>query len=269
MTDEVVTSTSNPVLKRARKLRQRKYRDKEQAFFVEGIQPVTQAMNHRADVQTLIIAFEVLGEHPVAELIRSEREAGTTVVSVDRSAFESISNRDDPSGVAAIVSSAPADINDLEVGQDSVFIALDEVGNPGNLGAIVRTLDAASGGGVVLIGPATDPYHPTAVKASMGTIFALPICRVLDFESLHEWARSKGVTVVTTSSKATDEHWSSEIPLPAILVFGSEGRGLPPDVLDSGDVVLRIPIEGSASSLNLAIAASVMIYEVQRRRRLA
>ena len=267
MKDEVVTSTSNPVLKRARKLRQRKYRDKEQAFFVEGIQPVTQAMKHGADVQTLIVAREVLGEHPVDELIEKQRHSGTALVAVDESAFQSISNRDDPSGLAAIVSTAPADIGDLEVVESSVFVALDEVGNPGNLGAIVRTLDAVRGGGVILIGSATDPYHPTAVKASMGTIFALPICRLPDFDALHGWADAAEVTVVTTSAKAEEEHWSSDLPLPAVLVFGSEGRGLPKDVLESGDVVVRIPIEGSASSLNLAIAASVMIYEVQRRRR--
>ena len=267
MTVELVTSESNPVLKRARKLRQRKYRDKERAFFVEGIQPVTQAIKHHADIQILIVSPDIVGDHPVRALIEEKRAAGTRLVQVTPAAFGSISSRDDPSGVAAIVSASPADVSELEISSDSVFIALDEVGNPGNLGAIIRTLDAIQGGGVILIGSATDPYHPTAVKASMGTIFALPVCRMPDFASLRRWAHDQKITLVTTSAKAGTSHWSTEIPLPATLVFGSEGRGLPKDVLDSGDVVVRIPIEGSASSLNLAIAASVLIYEVQRRRR--
>lgn len=267
MTADLVTSQSNPVLKRARKLRQRKYREKEGAFFVEGIQPVTQAIRHDADIQMIVLAPEILGDHPATELVGERRSQGTAVVEVERDAFASISNRDDPSGLAAIVSSAPAAIEDLRIESDSLFVVLDEVGNPGNLGAIIRTLDAVRGGGVILIGSATDPYHPTAVKASMGTIFAVPVCRLPDFGALNEWAEKSGVTVVTTSAKAEREHWSSEIPLPAALLFGSEGRGLPQDVLESGDVVLRIPVEGSASSLNLAIAASIMIYEVQRRRR--
>ncbi|HYN37375.1 MAG TPA: RNA methyltransferase [Actinomycetota bacterium] len=267
VTADLVTSQSNPVLKRARKLRQRKYREKEGAFFVEGIQPVTQAIRHDGGIQMIVLAPAILGDHPVTQLVEERRSRNTTVVEVDRDAFASISNRDDPSGLAAIVSSAPAAIEDLEIDGDSLFVVLDEVGNPGNLGAIIRTLDAVRGGGVILIGSATDPYHPTAVKASMGTIFAVPVCRLPDFGALHEWAARAGVSLVTTSSKAEKEHWSTEIPLPAALVFGSEGRGLPQDVLESGDVVLRIPIKGSASSLNLAIAASVMIYEVERRRR--
>ncbi|MDQ4144148.1 MAG: RNA methyltransferase [Actinomycetota bacterium] len=266
MSTEVVTSPSNPHLKRARRLRARKHRDKQGAFLVEGIQPVTLAIEHGAGIDLLIVAPEIVGDHPVMELV-DEKAGGADLLPVSRDAFASISARDDPSGIAAIVRAAYAHINDLEVKEDSVFVALDEVGNPGNLGAIVRTLDAVGGDALVLMGDVTDPYHPTAVKASMGTIFARPIARVSDFDELRAWTRERGVTAVTTSAKTTQTHWDTPIDLPAILVFGSEGKGLPQDVLNAGDVALRIPIEGSASSLNLAIAASVMLYEVQRRRR--
>ena len=208
-----------------------------------------------------------MGEHPVAELVAERARAGVEIVNLSREAFGSISVRDDPSGLAAIVGSRLSAIEDLRVTPNSIFVALDEVGNPGNLGAIVRTLDAIDGDGVVLMGAATDPFHPTAVKASMGTIFARPIARVGGFSELKEWAASVGVALVTTSAHAEKTHWTTELPLPCALVFGSEGRGLPADVLAGGDVAVRIPIEGSASSLNLAIAASVLLYEVQRRRR--
>ena len=264
---ELITSPSNSHLKRARKLRQRKYRDKEGAFFVEGIQPVTQAIVHNAAVDVLLAAPDVLGEHPVSVLVEEERDRGVEVAWLSREAFESISARDDPSGLAAIVRAAPRAIHELAVHPGSVFVALDEVGNPGNLGAIIRTLDAVGGDGLVLMGSATDPYHPTAVKASMGTIFARPVCRVSGFPDLRSWAESHDLTVVTTSAKADLDHWDAPLQLPAVLVLGSEGRGLPAEVLDAGDVAVRIPIEGSASSLNLAIAASVLLYEIQRRRR--
>jgi RNA methyltransferase, TrmH family len=265
---DLVTSTSNPHLKRARKLRQRKYRDKQGAFFVEGIQPVTQALKHAPDdIESVLVAPGVLGNHPVRDLVDQQRARGTEIVEIEAEAFASISNRDDPSGLAAIVKTMPTELEELEVEPDSLFVALDEVGNPGNLGAIIRTLDAVRGDAVVLMGAATDPYHPTAVKASMGTIFALPVCRVAGFEELRTWATIKGVSLITTSAKATTEHWTTHFPLPAVIVLGSEGRGLSPDVLDAGDLKVRIPIEGSASSLNLAIAASVLFYEVQRQRR--
>ena len=248
-------------------MRQRKQRDKQGAFFVEGIQPVTQAVRHGAPIETLLMAPELLGDHPAASMVEEQKMAGVEVVVLSSEAFASISDRDDPTGLAAIVSARPSLLDDLELGPESVVVALDEVGNPGNLGAIVRTLDAVGGDGVVLMGPATDPYHPTAVKASMGTIFARPVCRVDSFEDLRAWAERERLAVVTTSAKATSDLWGTEIPLPCVLVFGSEGRGLPADVLAAGDVALCIPIEGSASSLNLAIAASVLLYEVQRRRR--
>ena len=210
------------------------------------------------------MAPEVLGDHPFMDLATQTK---ADLVRLSREAFGSISVRDDPSGVAAIVGSRLVTVEDLDVGPDSVFVALDEVGNPGNLGAIVRTLDAVGGTGLVLMGAATDPWHPTAVKASMGTIFARPIGRVAGFPDLKSWAATAGLSLVTTSAHAQHEHWGTDLPLPCVLVFGSEGRGLSQEVLSEGDVAVRIPIEGSASSLNLAIAASVLLYEVQRRRR--
>ena len=266
MARELVTSPSNPHLKRIRRLRARKQRDKQGVFFVEGIQPVTRALEHGASIEMVLLAPDILEDHPVVSLVR-EREAKADVIEVSADAFASVSARDDPAGVAAVVRATLVPLEDLSVTSDSLFVALDEVGNPGNLGAIVRTLDAVGGDAVILVGAATDPWHPTAVKASMGTIFARPLCRVGGFDELRAWAKERGITVVTTSAKARIEHWDADIDLPALLVFGSEGQGLPRDVLDAGDVALRIPIEGSASSLNLAIAASVMLYEVQRRRR--
>ena len=224
-------------------------------------------MRHEAPIETLLFAPELLGDHPAADMVEERRGAGVEVVEVSAEAFASISDRDDPAGLAAIVAAKPSSLADLHLHDESVLVALDEVGNPGNLGAIVRTLDAVGGEGMILMGPATDPYHPTAVKASMGTIFARPVCRVASFDELRAWAGEKGLAVVTTSAKATSDLWDTDIPLPSVLVFGSEGRGLTADVLAAGDVALRIPIEGSASSLNLAIAASVLLYEVQRRRR--
>ncbi|MDQ4095654.1 MAG: RNA methyltransferase [Actinomycetota bacterium] len=266
MARELVTSPSNAQLKRIRRLRARKHRDKQGLFFVEGIQPVTLALRHGASIEQVVIAPEVIGEHPVVSLVY-ERAGGAEVVEVSREAFASISARDDPTGVAAVVRSGITDLGQIAVDEDSLFVALDEVGNPGNLGAIVRTLDAVGGDALILMGSATDPWHPTAVKASMGTIFARPIVRVNDFAELRAWAKERGIRVLTTSAKAELEHWDAQIDLPALLVFGSEGQGLSREVLDAGDLALRIPIEGSASSLNLAIAASVMLYEVQRRRR--
>lgn len=268
MSPELVTSTSNPHLKRIRRLRARKHRDKQEAFFVEGIQPVTLALQHSAPLDLVLLAPEILGDHPVVSLVE-EKASEVAIVEVGADAFASVSVRDDPSGIAVVVKTTPVELGALEVNSESLFVALDEVGNPGNLGAIVRTLDAVGGDAVILMGAATDPWHPTAVKASMGTIFARPICRVTGFEQLQEWARERGVSLVTTSAKAEAEHWDSDITLPALLVFGSEGKGLPKEVLGAGDVAVRIPIEGSASSLNLAIAASVLLYEVQRRRRAA
>ena len=259
-----LTSPSNPHLKRARRLRQRKHREREGAFVVEGIHPVWRAAETGADVQVVLMAPAVLTSEAARQLVAGLSPRGTRVLEVDAESFASVSERDNPSGLAAVVRSKQTTLDDLEVSAQSVFVALVDVANPGNLGTIVRTADAAAAAGVLLMGESTDAFHPAAVKASMGALFSVPLCHTT-FDDLSAWRQAQGASLVTTSARADGDLWEADIPLPCIVLFGSEARGLPRDVLEQGDVALRIPMWGSTTSLNLAVAAGVVIYEIKRR----
>ncbi len=262
---DVITSTANPLVKRLRALGDRKQRRREGAFFVEGLQPVWQAVEGGATIELLVIAPELLMSARAQGLVAEQEARGVRIARLSAAIFASLSERDGPTGLGAIVRTQTTPLAALEVRPDAPFIALYEIGNPGNLGTIIRTADATGAGGVILIGETTDPFAPAAVKASMGALFAMPIAQVGDPAEFFAWAHAQGVAVVTTSARAPAEHWATDYPRPLALLLGSEGDGLPPELLQQGDLQVRIPMIGTARSLNLAVAAGVLLYEIRRQ----
>jgi RNA methyltransferase, TrmH family len=261
---ERITSHGNDLARRARSLVQRGARDRHGVFLVEGIRAVWQALDHHSDIEVIFTAPELLSSDAARTAVERAEVAGIRVIPCSARVFERFTDREHPSGLAAIVRAVPMPLENLTLAKNSLVVALYEVGNPGNLGTILRTLDAVGGGGLITIGDATDPYHPTAVKASMGTIFSMPIVRLAHAEQALDWARSRKVTVIGTSEQGEHTHWEVPLPLPAMILLGSEGRGLPPELLLTCDYRVRIPMEGSAGSLNLAIAAGILLYEARR-----
>lgn len=261
---DVIKSSANPLIKRLRVLSERKHRRREGAFVVEGIQPVWQAVEAAAEIETLIVAPELLTSGAALDMVEGQRRQGVPVALVTPELFMSVSGREHPSGLAAVVRCWETTLDDLRVAADSLFLALHRVGNPGNLGTIVRTADAVGAAGLVLLGETTDPYHPAAVKASMGALFAVPIVRSLDTDAFFAWAAANGVAVGVTSAHAADEHWAATYPAPLALLFGSEGDGLPAELISRGDLAVRVPMAGTARSLNLAVAVGILAYEARR-----
>ncbi|MFP5298265.1 MAG: TrmH family RNA methyltransferase [Actinomycetota bacterium] len=262
----MITSTSNPLVKRLRKLRYRRFRQTEGVFLVEGIAHVRQAIDHNARFERIFVSPELLTSEGAWSAIETSRTAGIEVTELGREAFESIVERDHPSGLGAVVVMNEVPLTSLVAEPDGVFVGLVDVGNPGNLGSIVRTVDAVGGHGVIVVGESTDQFHPAAVKASMGTIFTVPIARAAHMDDLWAWAMMEDIEVVTTSVRGKEVIWEARLPEPALYLFGSEALGLPQEVIDRSDLSVSMPMAGAASSLNLAVAAGVMLYEVRRRR---
>ncbi len=261
---ETITSAANPVAKRVRLLADRKHRRREGAFVIDGIQPVWRAIEAGWEIETLVVAPDLLSGSDAMRMVAEQEAAGTRVTRVSGELFGRLSERDGPRGLAAIVRSRAGRLEDLRVTSDSVFAVLHEVGNPGNLGTIIRTADATGCAGVILVGDTSDPYAPAAVKASMGSLFAIDVVHVRDLDRLFAWARDRGVRTIATSGGADHDHWDVSYPGPVAVLFGSEGPGLPPGALKRCDETVRIPMVGTAESLNLSVAAAIMLYEVRR-----
>jgi RNA methyltransferase, TrmH family len=263
-----ITSPSNPLLKRIRGLRLRKHREKEGAFFVEGIQSVWQAARNGADIETIILAPELLRSDRASRMVREREKQGTRVVSVSPEAFASIADRENPSGLGAVVRTRASTLARLPRSADAVFVALDHVEKPGNVGSIIRSADATGADAVIVVGDSTDPYHPAAVKASMGTLFTVPVTSTASIDDLFEWAKEWHLHVVGTSAHAETVLWETSFEVPTLLLFGNEGAGLSPEVMSRVEKSVKIPMSGTVTSLNLAVAVGIFLYEVRRQQSL-
>lgn len=261
---ETISSAANPLVKRVRLLADRRHRRREGAFVVEGIQPVWRAVEAGWEIEALIAAPDLLAGSAAAGMLAQQEAKGVRVARLSRELFVRLSGREGPTGLAAIVRGRVRGLHDLAVPPDAVFVALHRIANPGNLGTIIRTADAVGGSGVVLIGDCADPFAPAAVKASMGSLFAVGVAHAPDAGAFSGWAAGNGIQVLATSGAAENEHWSAQYRPPLAVLFGSEGDGLPQDLLARADLRIRIPMTGTAESLNLAVAAAVMLYEVRR-----
>lgn len=263
---EVIYSASNPLIKRIRALANKKDRQREQMFTVEGMQPVWRAAESDWAIETLIVSPTAMERPEVAEMADRLERRGTRIAVISGDLFNRLSDRDGPAGVMAIVRMETTPLNVVHVSEGDVWIVLHRVHNPGNLGTILRTADATGCAGVILSGDSTDPFAPVAVKSSMGSVFAVPIVIEHEFDQVHSWAIDSGVHLIGTSGTAESAHWDRDWPLPVGIVLGNEGDGLPAEIVESLDSTVRIPMTGTAESLNLGIAAGVMMYEAKRKR---
>lgn len=262
----LVSSASNPVAKRIRRLADRKHRRAENAAVVTGLQPVWRAVDAGIEMDTMVVAPSLLHNASALAMVDRLERDGVRTVRFTGELFARVSDRDGPTGLAAIVRQRTWDLDDLAPGPDSTFVALHRIANPGNLGTILRTADATEASGVLLVGDATDPYDPASVKASMGAVFTVPVAKVADLATLFEWAAAHQLAVAATSPTAGAPLWQAAIRPPLVVLMGSEGSGLDDETLVRGTLRLSIPMLGSAESLNLAVATGVILYDLWRRR---
>ncbi|MFF0147415.1 TrmH family RNA methyltransferase [Amycolatopsis sulphurea] len=262
MTD-LITSAANPLAKRIRQLADRKHRRRAGAFVVEGLQPVWYAVEAGWEIETLIVAPGLLTGAAALRMVGEQESAGIPVARLSSELFTRLVDRDGPGGLAAVVRSRTGDLSTLEAPPGAIFVALHRIANPGNLGTIIRTVDAVGGAGVILIGDTVDAYAPAAVKASMGSLFAVDVVQA-SAEEFFGWAEERGVTVLATSGTAEDDHWSAPYDPPLAILLGSEREGLPDELLAGASQRLRIPMVGTVDSLNIGVAASIMLYEARR-----
>ncbi len=250
---------------RVRRLAGRRYREQEGACYVEGIRPVLDALENGVRVEALLVCPELLRSEAALREVHKQQALGTPVVEFARARFEQFSDRENPVGLAAIVRWEPLALEALPAGPDALVVMAEEMRDPGNLGTLLRTMDAVGGTGVVVVGSSTDPTHPRCLKASMGTIFRVPLARAPSVEAFLQWAKERYIWTVATTARRGASFWSLEYRRPLALLLGNEGEGLHPETIQEADAVACIPMWGTASSLNVSVAAAVLLYEVRRQ----
>ena len=259
-----VTSLSNPVIKDIRALAQKKNRDRSGRFLAEGLKLVIEALDLGWTVDTLIYAKTARDKPAVGTIAARAIASGGLVLEVSEKVLSAITRRDNPQMVCGVFEQRLRPLSKLKPKNDDTFIALDRVRDPGNLGTIVRTADAAGAAGVILVGDTTDPFAIETVRATMGSVFVVPIARATPLE-LVDWSQSNGCRLVGTHlAGAVDYRTVDYRTAPVVLLMGNEQAGLPHDLAGACDDLVIIPQAGRADSLNLAVATGIMLFEARR-----
>jgi TrmH family RNA methyltransferase len=259
----IITSRSNPVVKALRALQRRKDREEQQRFLVEGIRAVAEAVQLRAPIEQLIVAPDLLSNDFARGLVADFQRAGGRVLEVSAEVLESLSSREHPQGLLAVVSSRLGQLNDLTLSAVEIVPVLTEVADPGNLGTIMRSADAVGVRALILLGNATDPFDPATLRAAMGALFNLQIVRC-SWPELRDWQQQHGALLLGSSDRGAADYRQITVRRPLLLLMGSERHGLNDEQLAACDAVARIPMRGRSDSLNLAVATSVLLYELTR-----
>ncbi|MES1201495.1 MAG: RNA methyltransferase [Pseudomonadota bacterium] len=257
-----ITSASNPLIKTLKALHAKKGRAETGLFLAEGARLAAEAAELDIWPDVMVVSDEGLERPQVRRLLDDASARGVRCIETSEAILSQISKRDNPQ---TVIGAYRQMFSRLDSFKGEMVIALEGVRDPGNLGTILRTADSVGADGVVLLGQSCDPFSVEAVRASMGSIFAMPIAQA-SFEELVRFKQARGATLIGASLKGDPLEADAGAPARAVLLMGNEQSGLPPDMEAACDWLARIPMRGRADSLNLAIATAVMLYDLWRRR---
>ena len=259
-----VTSLANPLVKDIKALALKKFRDQQNAFMAEGLKLVIDALDSGWRIRTLIFSKAGKGNPAVETVAARTVAAGGTVLEASEKVVAAITRKDNPQMVVGVFEQRFRPLASISPVAGEVWVALDRVRDPGNLGTVIRTADAVGASGVILIGDSTDPFSVEAVRATMGSVFSVPLARATPDAFLAWRSRFPGLVVGTHLKGAVDYRRPDYGQGPVLLLMGNEQQGLPDELAASCDRLVRIPQAGRADSLNLAVATGVMLYEIRR-----
>ncbi|MYD97067.1 MAG: RNA methyltransferase [Gammaproteobacteria bacterium] len=260
----MLTSVRNPEVKDVVKLRNRRHRDRERRFVVEGTRELSCAAGSDVALATLYYCEELLAEGG-RSLMERIAAAGTDCQATSRAVFEKMSYRHTPDGMLGVAPMPDLGLERLPARDDALWLVAAGIEKPGNLGAMLRTADAAGVAGMLIADAATDVFNPNVVRASLGTLFSVPIAAASGNDVRH-WLHGRGIRAVTGRPDAVVEYTEADLRGAVAIVVGSEHQGLDAAWSELGAQAVRIPMLGRADSINAAMAATVLLFEARRQR---
>ena len=263
--DEPITSASNDRIKRLVRLRNRRQRDLTGLFLVEGYRELLRAAGAGVEVIEVYSCPELFLGNNDAELLERLRSRGAGVVTVAPGPFRKASYRDRPEGLIGVARAFDVSLGRLDPPASPLMLVVESIEKPGNLGTMLRTAQAAGADAVIVCDPATDPFNPNVVRASLGTLFDVPLAVASTPDTL-AWLAGRGIATVAASPAADLPHHRADLSGAVALVVGSEQYGLTAAWLEGADHRVVIPMPGSVDSLNAAVSAGILLFEAARQR---
>ena len=258
---QVITSKDNEIIKNIKKLKDKKYRDEENKFIVEGIKMVKEAIIENVKIDKIIVCEDCVNDGTIEKELLYEI-AKYNCIYVSKKVFDSITDVSNPQGILAVIEKNTEE--NISYNED-VILVLDGIQDPGNLGTILRTLDSVNLKQIILSENTADPYNPKVVRSTMGAIYRVNIVRCKNIiDTLNEMKKNKyqiAITSLDTDKSIYDVDFSKKA-----IVIGNEANGVSKEVQDLADVKMIIPMLGKTESLNAAVATGVILYEYVRRK---
>lgn len=256
----LITSTANPRVVAARKLAQRKHRQAQGRYLVEGLQLLHMALDSGAAAEEVFYCPEQFAGSVAPALLERFRRAGVALLPVTPHVMAALSDREEPQGIVAAFRLAETPLAALKLTGRELVVVVDRLQDPGNLGTLMRAADSVGAAAFILVEPCVDPFDPKTVRGSMGSLFNIPVVSVRDVPALFAWLAERGLRPV-----GADPHlgktWGAGLWQGGVaLVLGNEARGLSPDVAAQIQHWAKLPIVGRAESLNVAVAGGVLMY---------
>lgn len=265
MEDLEITSPQNPKVKKLLKLRKRKERDQEQLFLIEGYRECLRALTCEWPLQELYYCKDLwLGEHE-PEILETAKERGTKLYSCSEKVFRKVAYRDRPDGLLGVAPQNHLGLEDVEMLENPFLLLMVGIEKPGNLGTMLRSADGAGVDAVLLCDAVTDIYNPNTVRASVGTLFSVPVIET-SFQACSRWLEEQGIPLLAMTPHAERSLYASDVSGPVAVTVGSEMLGLSDQWLERSEIKVSLPMAGIADSLNVSSAAAITLYEVGRQR---
>ena len=265
---ESITSVNNQRIKDIANLKQKKYRTESGTFFAEGLRAVQEALDY-ADLTDLF--FTKTEEDKLNEILKNAEAKGVRLYCVDEKVMLKLSDTKTPQGVLAVIRMPEQSLQKLRPGtasdNNAPVIILDRIQDPGNLGTIIRTADAVGALGIIMLEGCVDAYSPKTVRASMGSLFHLPVVQDVFPEEALTWCYCHGYEPVATAMKGAANLYKADISKKMAFIFGNEANGVSEELQAAAETRLFIPMAGQAESMNVSMAAGIILFEGLRQRK--
>jgi len=249
--------------------RNRTKRNKTNTFFVEGVNAINQALDYEWDIESFVFVSDIRISDWARKII--QESSAKTHYELPSSLMRKVSQKENASELLAIIQIPPDDLDRIKPSDIPLVVVLDRIASPGNLGTIIRSCDAMGVDGIILTGHAADLFAPETIRATTGSFFSIPVIRMANPKELIPWIAAikqkyQELEIIGTSANAAESIENHDFTKPTILLVGNENHGLSVFYRELCDASVTIPMEGSASSLNVASATSVILYEIKRQR---
>lgn len=260
-----ITSRDNSLLRQARAVRDGK---ETEYIYVEGLRLCEEALRSALEIEAVIVSEELLRKEKAARAIADLDQAARRSASVSEKLLESISYTKTPQGIVVLARRPESSEKRLAaaIGENSLLVVLHQINNPVNVGAIVRTAEAAGATGVIATRNTSDPFSPKSLRGAMGSAFRLPIWTGPTYEKMIEWCRKQKIDTVCADAEAPTSHTAFDWTRAIALIMGPESTGLTDAETSSATQIVRIPMHGAVESLNVSVAAGILLFEAARQR---